>query len=94
MAITTICFLTVEVALAIIGEYSFLLWDRDKSSRKTCVPAAVDYYKQSPNCNTVVYSVHKVFRQKTDQIGQENNTFALELLQISLDNRLCMLNSD
>jgi hypothetical protein len=93
VSVTKICSLTIGVALAIIGEHSFFLWDRDKSSWKTCVAAAVDCYKQSPSCNAVAHAVDVIFPHKTFETESGKNTFAQQLVQIALDNRLCMYDS-
>ena len=91
--------LIFTLALTIIAEHSFFLWDQKHS--EGCVAAAVDHYKRSPNCGAVKTAVNAVFEEHSGHIFKQNTLrqglevreeFQKRLIQIALDNRLCKLN--
>ena len=82
----------MKLALTIILEHSFFLWDQRKS--KDCVAAAITHYKASPNCNAAMQAVDAAI----NAVGGDNYTGSMEalgknLVQIALSNRLCKSHS-
>jgi len=78
------------VALAIIAEHSFFLWDQDPF--QDCVAMAVDLYMRSHH-SIVIKCVDETFRENQMDSGdftqvQRSKAFGQKLIQIALDNQL------
>jgi hypothetical protein len=83
--------LIVEVAVAIIAELSFFLQSQEPFT------TALNLYQQSPSCASVKEAVEHVFKVDKGHIFKENHegkyardVFMKQLVQIALDNRICM----
>jgi len=81
------------VALIIILEHAFHLWDQHPSNG--CVAAAIVQYTTSPNCHAVMQAIDTTFStsgvdifKDVDSIHLSRETFGERLVQIALDNRL------
>ena len=89
-------YLIFAIALIIIAEHSFFLWDREPS--EGCVAAAVDLYTKSANCSAVIKGVNDAFKDNSGHIFQHKilgwrkvtKSFEQILVQIALDNRMSM----
>jgi len=84
------------VALAIIAEHSFYLWDRESSNKATFLITAIDAYKTSNKHTAVTQAIDEIFNEDRGHLFKEakcsrdpkESAFAERLLQIALDNRL------
>ncbi|KIM77678.1 hypothetical protein PILCRDRAFT_825116 [Piloderma croceum F 1598] len=85
------------VALAIIAEHSFYLWDRKPSRQATCLISAINTYKTSNKHTAVTQAIDEIFNEhegclfneaKSSRNPKEESAFAKRLVQIALDNRL------
>jgi len=88
-------FLTTEPALTIILEYSFSVWFQNPSDG--CLAAAISQYKTSPNCKAVMQAVDTIFSydgfDHLRDVAVNRDVFRKKLVQIALNNRLCMSSS-
>ena len=86
--------------LAIIAELSFYLWDQAPSDNDAFLISAIEIYGSSTKHKIVVDAVNKVFKEDEGHLFDEakysrypqKSTFVERLVQIALDNRLCMSN--
>jgi len=84
------------VALAIIAEHSFYLWDHEPSSTPDCLISAINVYQSSAKHTAVTLAVDDIFKQDEGRLFKEANdgqdpsesNFAKQLVKIALDNRL------
>jgi len=84
------------VALAIIAEHSYYLWDRAPSTSIDYLISAVDVYESSAKHTAVTEAVDETFKEDEGRLFKEaessedpkESAFAKRLLQIALDNRL------
>jgi len=84
------------VALAIIIEHSFYLWDRAPSNICDRLISAINVYQSSTKHATVTLAVDETFnaverdllKEAKGSRSPEKSTFAETLAQIALDNRL------
>jgi len=84
------------VALAIIAEHSFYLWERAPSCETTCLISAIDAYKSSTKHTAVTQAVDEIFKDEEGRLFKEavglayanGSAFAKRLVHIALDNRL------
>jgi len=84
------------VALAIIAEHSFYLWDQAPSNNASILTLAVDIYQSSTKHTTVTEAVDEAFKEDGGHLFNEAkhceypqmSAFAERLVQIVLDNRL------
>ena len=82
-----------SIALAIIAEHSFYLWEREPSSSKAPLVSAINAYKSSTKHIAVTQAVDEIFKDDQGAVGlgyTEESSFAKRLLQIALDNCLHM----
>ena len=100
---STIIIYQLLVALTIIAEHSYLLWDQRQSEDTNLVMTTMGLYKKYINHQSVVEAVDNAFREdngcsfkwlKSHKRSDMRNALAKRLIQISLDNRLCRLNSE
>ena len=73
-------------ALIIIVEHAFFVWQQKTSV--DCIAAVIDLYKESPNSSAVIQAVDEVLNKGKDLNFEE--TFGQRLIQIVMQNRLCM----
>ena len=86
------------IALAIILDYSFYLWDSSPSNSIEFLISAIDVYKSSGNHMTVTEAIDIIFEEQErllfekgqDSRSSSNSTFARQLTEVALKNRLCM----
>jgi len=84
--------------LAIILDYSFYLWNSSPSSSIESLNSAIDVYKSSGNHVTVTEAIDIIFEEQErllfekgqDSRSSSNSTFAQQLTEVALKNRLCM----
>jgi len=85
------------IALNIIAEHSYLLWDQTQSGDTNPLMTTMGLYKKSIHHQAVVTAVDKAFREgkgcsfkslKSHKHSDMHNALELKLIQISLDNRL------
>jgi len=81
------------VALTIILEHAFYLWDQHPSDG--CVAAAIVQYTTSPNCHAVMQAIDTIFSpngvdffKDVDSIQLSRKAFGDRLVQIAQDNQL------
>jgi len=86
-------FLYLDQAFTIIMEYMHLLQKDMESGDK--IATAIKHYRTSPNSTIVIEAVDQAFQEDWKPISKKNKekkAFIKRLIQIALDNRLCMLN--
>jgi len=84
------------IALAIIAEHSFYLWDHAPSRRPDCLISAINVYQSSTKHTTVTLAIDDIFKEDEGRLFKEANDsrdpsssdFAKRLVKIALDNRL------
>jgi len=84
------------VALAIIAEHAFYLWDRAPSDDAGFFISAIDAYESSAKHTAVTQAIDeafaedggRLFEDAKDSDNPKEFTFAKRLVQIALDNRL------
>jgi len=85
------------IALAIILDYSFYLWNSSPSNSIESLNSAIDVYKSSGNHVTVTKAIDMIFEEKGLLFGKAQGSrnfsksiFASQITQVALKNRLCM----
>jgi len=86
------------IVLAIILDYSFYLWDTSPSNSIEFLNSAIDVYKSSENHVAVTEAIDMIFEEQKgllfgkaqDSGASSKSTFAWQLTQVALKNRLCM----
>jgi len=84
------------VALAIIAEHSFYLWDRPPSKEMDPLISAINAYQSSGKHTAVTQAVDDLFKEGGGHLFEEaqgssspgSSTFAERLEKIAVDNRL------
>jgi hypothetical protein len=74
------------------------LWDLKPSKQATSLIAAIDTYKTSNKLTAVTQAVDEIFNEHKEHLFEaakssgnlQESAFARRLVQITLDNRLCM----
>jgi len=88
-----------DIALLIIAEHSFILWDQDPSDNPAYFTTAMKLYKESTHFPAVLQAVDKAFTEDDDASFKSFDTHARQdarktlidkLIQIALDNLMCM----
>ena len=89
-------FFYFSIALAIIAEHAFYLWDRAPSDDAGFFISAIDAYESSAKHTVVTQAIDEVFAEDggrlfedaKDSDNPKESTFGERLVQIALDNRL------
>jgi len=79
------------IALAIILEHSFYLWDQAPSNNSQYLISAIDLYISSKEHAAVIQAVEDAFKADERALGSlaaPESTLAGRLVRIALDNRL------
>jgi len=83
------------VALAIIAEHSFYLWDHAPSNSANHLISAINAYKTSNKHTAVTQAVDDIFKdgeslfmEAKGSNNPQKSAFGKRLVQIALDNRL------
>jgi hypothetical protein len=86
------------LALIVIAEHSYFLWDRERANNPGYFTTAMTLYKDSPSSCTVIRAVKEAFEGdqrgsfgllRTEARKDARKTLAERMLKITMDNRLC-----
>jgi len=88
-----------DIALLLIAEHSYILWDQDPSDNPAYFTTVMKLYKESTHFPAVLQAVDKAFTEDDDASFKPSHTHARQdarktlidkLIQIALDNLMCM----
>jgi hypothetical protein len=86
------------LALIVIAEHSYFLWDRERANNPGYFTTAMTLYKDSPSSGTVIRAVKEAFEGdqrgsfgllRTEARKDARKTLTKRMLKIAMDNRLC-----